>query len=238
MGFAVAYTLKFGMLAKLHRGIEMKSFLTRLATPLLATSFFSVSLAAHAEYNTLFLDLAAGEEMSHYRLGIGDTQKGVEGDKVTSMIYLGYFKSDDMAKVEKTKLGDQEFEILTLGAGGFGYLANPSQHGGAEFDFELSETTNDALDYERVSVGMRAQLFLPVASGLQANVGVNLRPFFLSSDWDDTAKLEYEYQAGVEFAFNWDVALYAHYRFLGAYLNNDDKRTMAEGSIFGLRARF
>lgn len=206
--------------------------------PVISVSALSWSWAAHAEYNTLFMDLAAGEDMSHYRLGIGDTQKGVEGDKVTSMIYLGYFESDDTAKLEKTNLGKQEFEIITLGAGGFGYLANPDDHGGAEFDFEISQTTNEALDYERTSVGMRAQLFLPVVSGLQANLGVNLRPFFLSGDWDDTAKLEYEYQAGLEFAFNWDIALYAHYRFVGAYLKNDDKLSMAEGTMFGLRARF
>lgn len=216
----------------------MKSFFTCLMAPVISVSALSWSWAAHAEYNTLFMDLAAGEDMSHYRLGIGDTQKGVEGDKVTSMIYLGYFESDDTAKLEKTNLGKQEFEIITLGAGGFGYLANPNDHGGAEFDFEISQTTNEALDYERTSVGMRAQLFLPVVSGLQANLGVNLRPFFLSGDWDDTAKLEYEYQAGLEFAFNWDIALYAHYRFVGAYLKNDDKLSMAEGTMFGLRARF
>lgn len=216
----------------------MKSFFTCLMAPVISVSALSWSWAAHAEYNTLFMDLAAGEDMSHYRLGIGDTQKGVEGDKVTSMIYLGYFESDDTAKLEKTNLGKQEFEIITLGAGGFGYLANPDDHGGAEFDFEISQTTNEALDYERTSVGMRAQLFLPVVSGLQANLGVNLRPFFLSGDWDDTAKLEYEYQAGLEFAFNWDIALYAHYRFVGAYLKNDDKLSMAEGTMFGLRARF
>jgi opacity protein-like surface antigen len=238
MGFAVAYTLKFGMLLPLYRGIEMKSFLTRLVTPLLATSVLSLSFSAHADYNTLFMDLAAGEDMSHYRLGIGDTQKGVEGDKVTSMIYLGYFQSDDMTTLENTNLGKQEFEILTLGAGGFGYLANPDEHGGAEFDFEISKTSSDLYDYDRTGVGMRAQLFLPVVSGLQANLGVNLRPYFLSGDWDDTAKLEYEYQAGLEFAFNWDIALYAHYRFVGAYLKNDDKLSMAEGTMFGLRARF
>lgn len=216
----------------------MKSFFTCLMAPVISVSALSWSWAAHAEYNTLFMDLAAGEDMSHYRLGIGDTQKGVEGDKVTSMIYLGYFESDDTAKLEKTNLGKQEFEIITLGAGGFGYLANPDDHGGAEFDFEISQTTSDLYDYDRTSVGMRAQLFLPVVSGLQANLGVNLRPFFLSGDWDDTAKLEYEYQAGLEFAFNWDIALYAHYRFVGAYLKNDDKLSMAEGTMFGLRARF
>lgn len=216
----------------------MKSFFTCLMAPVISVSALSWSWAAHAEYNTLFMDLAAGEDMSHYRLGIGDTQKGVEGDKVTSMIYLGYFESDDTAKLEKTNLGKQEFEIITLGAGGFGYLANPNDHGGAEFDFEISQTTSDLYDYDRTSVGMRAQLFLPVVSGLQANLGVNLRPFFLSGDWDDTAKLEYEYQAGLEFAFNWDIALYAHYRFVGAYLKNDDKLSMAEGTMFGLRARF
>ena len=216
----------------------MKSIFTRLATPFLVSSVFTFSFTAQAEYNTLFMDLSAGEEISHYRLGIGDTQKGTEGDKVTSMLYLGYFQSEDMAKLEDTNLGTQKFEILTIGAGGFGYLANPAQHGGAEFDFEISQTTNDALDYERTAAGMRAQLFLPIVSGLQANVGVNLRPFFLSGDWDDTAKLEYEYQAGLELAFNWDIAVYAHYRFLGAYLDNDDKLTMAEGVTFGLRARF
>jgi opacity protein-like surface antigen len=216
----------------------MKSFFTRLATPFLVSSALSFSLAAQAQYNTLFMDLAAGEDMSHYRLGIGDTQKGIEGDRVTSMLYLGYFQSDDMAKLEKTNLGTQEFEIITIGAGGFGYLANPTEHGGAEFDFEVSQTTSDEYDYERTAAGMRAQLFLPVVSGLQANVGVNLRPFFLSGDWDDTAKLEYEYQAGLEMAFNWDIAVYAHYRFLGAYLKNDDKLSMAEGVMFGLRARF
>lgn len=216
----------------------MKSFFTRLATPFLMTSALSFSFAAQAENNTLFMDLAAGEDMSHYRLGIGDTQKGIEGDRVTSMLYLGYFQSDDMAKLEKTNLGTQEFEIITIGAGGFGYLANPTEHGGAEFDFEVSQTKSDERDYERTAAGMRAQLFLPVISGLQANVGVNLRPFFLSGDWDDTAKLEYEYQAGLEMAFNWDIAVYAHYRFLGAYLKNDDKLSMAEGVMFGLRARF
>lgn len=216
----------------------MKSFLSSMTTGVILGSALAWCTAAQADYDTLFLDLAAGSDMQHYRIGLGETLVGAEGDRVTSMVYLGYYESDDLAKLEGNSIGQQKFEILTLGAGGFGYLKDPQQHGGAEFDFEITNTNNDALNYDRSGIGMRAQLFIPVASGLQANAGVNLRPFFLSFDWDDTAKLEYEYQAGVEYAINWDVAVYAHYRFVGAYLKNDDKLAMAEATMFGLRARF
>jgi len=216
----------------------MKPFLSRLLSPIIAASALVGASFAQAEYDTVFLDLASGSEMSHFRIGLGETPIGAEGDKVTSMFYAGYFTSDDLVKFEGNSLGKQEVEIVTLGVGGFGYLENHEEQGGAEFDFELSETSADALDYERLAIGMRAQLFLPVAAGLQANVGVNLRPFFLAEDWDDSANLEYEYQAGLEYAFNWDVAVYAHYRFLGAYLKNDDKVSLAEGTLLGLRARF
>lgn len=216
----------------------MKTFFTRYSTSLLVSIALSFSLSAQADYDTLFMDLAQGDELGHYRLGIGETQKGKEGDQVTSMVYLSYFASEDRAKLENTNIGTQEFEIIALGAGGFGYLPDPETQGGAEFDFELSKTTNDELDYERTAIGMRAQIFLPLVAGLQVNVGANFRPFFLSSDWDDSAKLEFEYQGGLEYAFNWDVAVYAQYRYLGAYINDDDKLTMAEGTMFGLRARF
>lgn len=216
----------------------MKSFLSRIVTPLLVSPLFILSSAVQAEYETVFLDLASGSEMSHFRIGLGETSRGVDGDKVTSMFYLGYFQSDDVTKFEDQNLGKKKTEIISLGVGGFGYLENHEEQGGAEFDFELSNTTLEDLDYDRSAIGMRAQIFLPMAAGLQANIGVNLRPFFLAQDWDETANLEYEYQAGIEYAFNWDVAIYAHYRYLGAYLENDDKIVMAESTLFGLRARF
>ena len=238
MGFAVAYLRGFGMLEPSLRGMVMKTFFSRYSASILVSTALSFSVCSYADYDTLFMDLAQGDELGHYRLGIGETQKGKEGDQVTSMVYLSYLASDDMSKLEGANLGTQEFEVIALGAGGFGYLPDPEKQGGAEFDFEISQTTNDALDYERTAIGMRAQIFLPVVAGFQVNVGANFRPFFLSSDWDDTAKLEFEYQGGLEYAFNWDVAVYAQYRFLGAYLNNDYKLSMAEGTMFGLRARF
>jgi len=216
----------------------MKSFLSRVFSPLLASSLMVMNQSAVAETETVFLDLAAGSEMSHYRIGLGETAKGGEGELVTSMFYLGYMQTDDTVKLESTHQGQQEFEILTLGVGGFGYLEDHEKYGGAEFDFELSQTTSDELDYDRLAIGMRAQLFVPIAAGLQGNIGVNLRPFFLAEDWDETANLEFEYQGGLEYAFSQNLALYAHYRYLGAYLKNDDKVTMAESVVYGLRARF
>jgi len=231
------------MLSPLLRGIEMKSFLSRVFSPLLVSPLFASSLVAltpcaFAENDTVFLDLAAGSEMSHYRLGLGETSRGAEGERVTSMFYLGYMETDDTYKFENTNLGKKKFEMLTLGVGGFGYLENHEQYGGAEFDFEISNTFSDEVDYDRLAIGMRAQLFIPIVAGLQANMGVNLRPFFLAEDWDETANLEYEYQGGLEYAFSQDIAVYSHYRYLGAYLKNDDKLTMAESVLFGLRARF
>lgn len=212
--------------------------LKRIAIPLLSSVLTALSFQATAEYDTLFLDLAQGEAITHARIGIGETPRGEEGEKVTSMFYLGYFNSEDIVKVEGVNVGEQETEILTLGAGGFGYLEDHASNGGAEFDFELSKTTVDAFDYDRTGIGFRTQLFIPVVAGLQTNIGFNIRPFFLSPDWDDQAQLEYGYQAGLEYAFTWDIALYSHYRNVGFYDKDDNKYTLAEDMIFGLRARF
>ncbi len=220
--------------------IKSLRFLSAALLPALATVFLSAGASsAMAQYDTLFMDLAQGDEITHVRLGVGETPTGEEGDKVTSMFYLSYFKSDDVLINAGTSLGQQDVEIITLGAGGFGYLENPTQNGGAEFDFELSQTTIDSKGYERIGVGFRTQLFIPIVAGLQSNVGFNIRPFFLTSDWDDQAELEYEYQAGLEYAFNWDVAVYAHYRYLAIIGDeNGDDIKLAEGAVFGLRARF
>jgi len=214
--------------------------LKRIATSLLSTVLTAVSFQASADYDTLFLDLAQGDAITNARIGIGETPRGEEGEKVTSMFYLGYYQSDDLVKFEDSNIptSSHEVEIMTLGAGGFGYLENPNKNGGAEFDFELSKTTVDSLDYDRTGIGFRTQLFIPMVAGFQTNIGFNLRPFFLSPDWDDQAQLEYEYQAGFEYAFNWDIALYSHYRTVGLYDNDDNKVTLAEDLIFGLRARF
>lgn len=212
--------------------------LKRLAIPFISSIFGLFSSISHGEYDTLFLDVAQGEAITNARIGIGETPRGEEGEKVTSMFYLGYYKSEDIVKVEDSNEGELETEILTIGAGGFGYLEDPNKNGGAEFDFEFSKTTVDAFDYDRTGIGFRTQLFIPMVAGLQTNIGFNIRPFFLSPDWDDQAQLEYEYQAGFEYAFNWDIALYSHYRTVGLYDKNDDKVTLAEDLIFGLRARF
>lgn len=216
--------------------VYMKRFLALLA---LSSSFYSVNSAA--EYDTLFIDLAAGDVMEHYRVGYGETPAGEEGEKVTSMFYVGYFASEDEISRGSDYLGvedEEKVEILTLGAGGFGYLEDPQQYGGAEFDFELSQTKIDALDYDRIGLGFRTQLFIPVVAGLQANVGFNIRPFFLASDWNEQAQLEYDYQLGLEYAFSWDVALYGHYRYLSVVDDEDEEIQLAEGSLFGIRARF
>ncbi len=205
-------------------------------TASLCTVAYSASSAA--EYDTVFLDLSAGDVMEHYRIGYGETPAGEEGEKVTSMFYLGYFASEDEIARGSTHFGEEKVEILTLGAGGFGYLEDPQKYGGAEFDFEISQTKIDALDYDRVGLGFRTQLFIPVVAGLQTNIGFNVRPFFFASDWNKQAQLEYDYQLGLEYAFSWDVAVYAHYRYLAIVDDEDEEIQLAEGSLFGLRARF
>lgn len=218
----------------------MNSLLAKVTAPFIFGVLTLSAVSANAEYDTLFIDAAQGDEMTHLRLGIGETPAGEEGEKVTSMFYLSYFNSEDNIKQGSNSLGEGETEILSIGAGGFGYLTNPNENGGAEFDFELSRTEieGDNIDYKRTGIGFRTQLFVPVAAGLQANIGFNLRPYFLSPDWDDDSKLEFEYQGGLEYAFNWDVAVYAHYRYV-ALINSDDKEVkLAEGTVFGLRARF
>ncbi len=214
----------------------MRHWFIKLTFPAL----LAASSVATADYNTLFFDLAGGDEMEHYRLGVGETPKGADGEKVTSMFYLGYFKSEDTISQGSLRVGEEEekTEIFTLGAGGFGYLDDPDKNGGAEFDFELSKTTVDALDYDRSGLGFRTQLFIPVVAGLQTNLGFSIRPFFFAFDWDDQAQLEYEYQAGLEYAFNWDIALYGHYRYVGLIDDQDDEWQLAEGVVFGVRGRF
>lgn len=212
----------------------MKRFLALFS---IASSFYSA--VSFAEYDTLFFDLAAGDVMEHYRIGYGETPAGEEGEKVTSMFYVGYFTSDDdLSHSSVIPDEDEKVEILSIGAGGFGYLEDPQEYGGAEFDIELSQTKIDALDYDRTSLGFRTQLFVPVAAGLQANVGFNVRPFFFAFDWNKQAQLEYDYQLGLEYAFNWDVAVYSHYRYLAVVDDEDEEIRLAEGAIFGIRARF
>lgn len=190
-----------------------------------------------ADYDTVFVDLSQGESISHARLGIGETLPGEDGEKLTSMFYLSYFQSQDIIKAQGINLGEQKVEIIALGTGGFGYLDNPHENGGAEFDFELANTQLKDGDYDRTAIGFKTQLFIPVVAGFQANLGFNLRPFFLSSDWDDQAELEVEYQGGVEYAFNWDVALYSHYRKIDIH-TGDNTTNVVEDVVFGLRARF
>jgi hypothetical protein len=206
----------------------------RLAGTVLCALFSSAALS---DYNTVFIDASQGDSITNVRLGMGETPSGAEGEKVTSMFYLGYFSSDDLIKVDGVNQGSDTVEILTLGAGGFGYLNEPHKNGGAEFDFELSNTKFDQTDYDRTAIGFKTQLFIPVAAGLQANIGFNLRPFFLSTDWDDQADLEVEYQAGIEYAFNWDIALYSHYRKVDIH-TEDVTTSFAEDVVFGFRARF
>ena len=197
------------------------------------------SAASAAEYDTLFMDLASGDVMQHYRIGYGETPAGEEGEKVTSMFYAGYFSSEDEISRGSARFGDEEkVEIVTIGAGGFGYLQDPQKYGGAEFDFELSQTTIDALDYDRIGLGFRTQLFIPVVAGLQGNIGFNVRPFFFASDWKEQAQLEYDYQLGLEYVFSWDIAVYGHYRYLSVVDDEDEEIQLAEGSLFGIRARF
>ncbi|EAT13969.1 hypothetical protein HF888_11035 [Bermanella marisrubri] len=208
----------------------------------ISTSFLYLSVLAapmaQANYDTLFIDAASGEAIEHYRLGYGETSRGEVGDVVTSMLYVGYYRSDDIAKIEDTNIGETEVEVLSIGSGGFGYIEGHHQNGGAEFDFELSQTRVEALDYDRTAIGFRTQVFLPVVAGLQLNLGFNLRPFFLASDWDDQAELEYEYQGGLEYAFNLDAAIYTHYRTMKVIDEDENDVTLAEDVVLGLRFRF
>ena len=64
--------------------------LKRLAIPLISSVFGLFSTVSNAAYDTLFLDVAQGEAITNARIGIGETPRGEEGEKVTSMFYLGY----------------------------------------------------------------------------------------------------------------------------------------------------
>jgi hypothetical protein len=214
----------------------IKSIYTRMISGAFCAALSSITLA---DYDTFFVDVSQGDAISHVRLGMGETPSAANGEKVTSMVYLSYFQSDDIVKADSINLGAQKVEIIALGAGGFGYLESPNSNGGAEFDFELSNTKfkDSESDYDRTGLGFKTQLFIPLAAGLQSNIGFNLRPFFLAADWDEQADLEVEYQAGLEYAFNWDIALYSHYRKLEVH-TEDETISFAEDVVIGLRARF
>ncbi|MFT6153393.1 MAG: hypothetical protein ACJA0E_000868 [Bermanella sp.] len=214
----------------------INSIYSRIISGVLATV---LSTVVFAEYDTFFIEVSQGDTISQARLGIGETPSAANGEKVTSMLYLSYLQSDDIVKADNNNLGIQKVKIMGIGAGGFGYLDDPRKNGGAEFGFELVNTKFDdgAIDYDKSGIGFKTQLFIPLTGGFQTNIGVNLRPFFLSADWDDQSDLEVEYQAGLEYAFNWDIALYSHYRKLEIH-TDDQTISFAEDVVFGLRARF
>jgi hypothetical protein len=221
---------------QLGRVIMIKSIYSRIISGTLCAVFSS---AVFADYDTFFIEASQGDAISHARLGIGETPSAANGEKVTSMLYLSYLQSDDTVKADNVNLGTQKVEIIAIGAGGFGYLDDPQKNGGAEFGFELVNTKfkDQSSEYDKSGLGFKTQLFIPIAGGLQSNIGFNLRPFFLSTDWDDQSDLEVEYQAGLEYAFNWDVALYTHYRKLEIH-TEEQTISFAEDVVIGFRARF
>jgi len=216
--------------------IMINSIYFRIISGVLCTVLSSVVLA---EYDTSFIEASQGDAISQARLGIGETPSAANGEKVTSMLYLSYLQSDDIIKADNVNLGNQKVKILAIGAGGFGYLDDPMKNGGAEFGFELVNTQFDdgGIVYDKSGLGFKTQLFIPLTGGFQSNIGFNLRPFFLSADWDEQSDLEVEYQAGFEYAFNWDVAFYSHYRKLEIH-TEDQTISFAEDAVIGLRARF
>lgn len=169
---------------------------------------------------TLLLEASAGADYSQFGVGIGikpeNNRPGFGG------LYYEQVELDHGVGAD----------IKLIGFRGFSVEGSSADPRGADITMGVSRTESG--DYKRTGLSGKATLFMPLVQGVTWFVGGDLRPTFLSVDWDNDVLTELALKVGVDWRVMKNIGFYGHY-FHDSIISDDfEEERLGNGFVAGV----
>lgn len=190
----------------------------------LALSSTPIAVAAtetvENEVGTVLLEASAGQDLSQFGIGLGikpeNNRPGFGG------LYYEQIELDHGI----------DTDIKLIGFRGFSVEGTSEEPRGADITMGLSQTKRG--DYKRTGLSGKATLFMPVTQSMTWFVGGDIRPTFLSIDWENNVLAELGLKVGMDMRLMKNVGVFAQYYHESILSDNLDEERLGNGFIAGL----
>lgn len=202
----------------------MKRVICCLPIILLAGNALAAVKYQETRQAAFLLDYAKGADYARLGIGLG------LGAQVHGAGFGG-------AYYENLSFGHSDMNIQSLGVRGFKTQGNTDSDMGADLMLALSQTTltSDKQDsYKRTGLSGRAVFHVPVWGSVTAFLGAELRPEWLSFNWDSAMFAEVGFVAGEDWRLQDNLSIYLHYHYQGMLNGDMTTQKLSSGSVVGL----
>ncbi|MAF16729.1 MAG: hypothetical protein CMG93_12195 [Marinomonas sp.] len=197
----------------------MKQLLGVLGLTLATSMASAATKTVENNVGTLLLEGSVGSEYSQFGVGLGikpeNNRPGFGGL---------YYEQVDLDHGVGTR-------IQLLGFRGFSVEGNGEDPRGADITLGLSRTEHG--DYKRTGLSGKAALFVPLTQKLTWTVGGDIRPTFLSFDWNNDVLTEFAVKAGLDWRLMDNLGVFGHYYHEGILSDSFDEERLGNGVVAG-----
>lgn len=169
---------------------------------------------------TLLLEGSAGVDYTQFGVGIGikpeNNRPGFGG------LYYEQVELDHGVGTD----------IKLIGFRGFSVEGTSEDPRGADITMGVSQTVSG--DYKRTGLSGKATLFMPLAEHMTWFVGGDLRPTFLSVDWENDVLTELALKVGVDWRVTKNIGLYGHYYHDSIISDDFEEERLGSGFVAGM----
>ncbi|CUB02644.1 hypothetical protein [Marinomonas fungiae] len=198
----------------------MKRVFGVLGLTLCATMASAATNTVENKVGTLLLEGSSGTDYSQFGVGIGikpeNNRPGFGG--------LYY----EQVELEHGIGAD----IKLLGFRGFSVEGSSDDPRGADITMGLSQTESG--DYKRTGLSAKATIFMPVMKDITWYIGGDIRPTFLSVDWDNDVLTELGLKVGIDWRVVKNIGVFGHYYHESIVSDDFDERRLGNGVVAGV----
>ncbi|SBT18446.1 hypothetical protein MGA5115_02577 [Marinomonas gallaica] len=198
----------------------MKKIISVVGLSLCANAAVAATETVENNVSTLLFEASAGADYSQFGLGIG-----IKPENNRSGFGGLYYEQVELKHRFET-------DIKTLGFRGFSVEGVGEEARGADITMGLSKTVSG--DYKRTGFSARGLLHMPLFVNTTWFVGGDVRPTFLSFDWDNDALTELALQIGVDTRLAKNIGLYAKYYHESLILDDFEEHRLGSGFVAGI----
>lgn len=197
----------------------MQKWLGILGLSLCASMVSAATSTVENNVGTLLLESSVGSDYTQYGIGIGikpENNRPGFGGLYYEQIELEHGLGTD---------------IKTLGFRGFSIEGSSDDPRGADITMGISQTRHGA--YKRTGLSGKATIFMPLSSAFTWYVGGDIRPTFLSVDWDSEVFTELGMKLGIDWRVMRNFGVYGHYYHESIITDDFDEERLGNGFVAG-----
>lgn len=200
--------------------VEMKKIISVVGLLLCTNAAVAATNTVEKSVGTLLFEASVGADYSQFGVGLG-----IKPENNRSGFGGLYYEEIELDQ-------GQGADIQSLGFRGFSVEGVDDESRGADIIMGLSKTRFGR--YERTGFSARALIYMPLMTNTTWFIGGDIRPTFLSFDWDNDEITELGLQIGIDARLSKNIGLYGKY-FHESIISDDFKeQRLGNGLVAGI----